>query len=174
MQHGPGTVNWLLAALCLASGLYCLTRLPKTAGCRRSAAGTEAVMGLAMGAMAVPGAMAPDGAAAAFAVVFAALALVALTGTLRGVPHGPHHALEAGAMGYLALVMAGASPPGGLPLLTGGLLLYFAAHVLRTGAALLPAGGAPVPGAPVRRAPDLSHACRLSMATGTFAMLLIM
>lgn len=174
MQHGAGAVSWLLVALCFASGLYCLTRLPKTTGCRRQAAGIEAVMGLAMAAMAVPGAMAAGWAAAAFAAVFAAMALVALAGALRGLPHGLHHMLEAGAMGYLALGMAAGSTAGGLPLVTGVLLLYFAAHVLRTGAALLPAADVPVTGPPAQPAAGLSDACRLSLATGTFAMLLTM
>lgn len=174
MQYGAGAVSWLLVALCFASALYCLTRLPKSTGCRRPTAGTEAVMGLAMAAMAVPGAMAPQWAAAAFTAVFAAIALVALTGALRGVPHGLHHLLEAGAMGYLSLGMTGVSTVGGLPLLTGALLLYFAAHVLRTGAALVTAAAGPASGPPARPALDLSDACRLSLATGTFAMLLTM
>jgi hypothetical protein len=168
MQHGSGTVGWLLVALCLASGLYCLTRLPHASGIRRLGAGIEAVMGLAMAAMAVPGAMPSPWTTASFVVLFGALTLVSLAGAARGLPHGLHHALEAAAMVYMVLVM-----PGGVPLLTGALLLYFAVQVLRTGLTLLPAGAAAHPAAPgVRQVPDLSCACRLSLATGTFAMLL--
>lgn len=186
MQHGPVAAGWLLVALCLAIGLYCLTRLPGSRGHRRWTAGTESVMGLAMAAMAVPGAMGPAWTAPAFAVLFGCLALAALTGALRGVPHGRHHALEAAAMVYLCLAMAGAAradggrmaamhaaPPAGVPVLTGALLLYFAAHVLRSGAALLPASAGAEGGAPAAaRTPDLSGPCRLCLAAGTFAMLL--
>lgn len=167
MRHGSGLVSWLLVALCLASGLYCLARLRSSTGCHRSAARTEALMGLAMAAMAVPGAMRPAGAAGASAAVFGVLAAVALASAVRGAPHGLHHTLEAGAMSYLSLAMTGVAPAGGLPLLTGGLLLYFAVHVLRTGAAMLPAAGP-------ARGPELSDACRLSLATATIAMLLTM
>lgn len=130
-------------------------------------------MGLAMAAMAVPGAMAPAWAPPVFAVLFGGITAAALAGAMRGVPHGLHHALEAAAMGYMALAMATA---GDVPLLTGALLLYFAGYVLRAGAALLPAaavaGTAGTAAPPAGRVPDLSCACRLALATGTFAMLL--
>ncbi|MGW3561541.1 DUF5134 domain-containing protein, partial [Streptomyces sp. NPDC000963] len=73
-----------------------------------------------------------------------------------------------------------ATGAGGIPVLTGGLLLYYAAYVLRAGTRLVPvaapAGGAAPTGGAGRRAdraggPEMTLACRLSMALGMVAML---
>ncbi|WP_143664540.1 DUF5134 domain-containing protein, partial [Streptomyces sp. NRRL B-24572] len=61
---------------------------------------------------------------------------------------------------------------GGIPVLTAGLLLYYTAYVLRSGARLVPvaatAGG---PGPAWATGPELTLACRLSMALAMLAML---
>ncbi|MEV6205122.1 DUF5134 domain-containing protein, partial [Streptomyces sp. NPDC051771] len=82
-----------------------------------------------------------------------------------------------GAQGVHAAHGAGAAA-GGIPLLTGGLLLYYAVYVLRSGARLVPAGpharvGRPTGGVRSGWAtrPELTLACRLSMGLATLAML---
>ncbi|MCX5213960.1 DUF5134 domain-containing protein [Kitasatospora sp. NBC_00240] len=96
-------------------------------------------------------------------------------------PHSParrvhrlHHAIGALAMTYMALAMAG-SPAhshhqtgAGLPLLTGGLLLYFGGYTLWTGSRLLATPGGVLPTGTT----GLPQACRLTMGIGMFAMLL--
>lgn len=79
-------------------------------------------------------------------------------------------------MAYMALAMAGGGgsaagghpghhgQPGGLPLLTGALLVYFGAYALWEGSRVLAVGGPAV--APLPRA------CRAAMGIGMFAMLL--
>lgn len=173
-MHGPVVVGWLLVALGAATGLYCLAR---------RAGRDEAVMGLGMAAMAVP-VSAVDPAPwwpALFAVVFGAAALRALL-MARREGHHAHHAVGAGAMVYMAVAMvpgghahAQEHSMGGVPLLTGLLLLYFTAYLLAAGARLATAP-APVTAGPagstVLRAPGLAAACRVSMAIGMTAMLL--
>lgn len=65
---------------------------------------------------------------------------------------------------------------GGIPLLTGLLLAYYAVYVLRSGARLVPVaavatGGGPPPSGWGAR-PELALACRLTMGIAMFAMLL--
>lgn len=199
-MHGPAVVSWLLVALCGATGAYCLTRLRGGTAGQRRGSGIEAAMGLGMAAMALPGTSAAP-MPLLLAVVFGGTALYALhalyAARASGVPraHCLHHALEALAMLYMAVVMhtaaggghaAHTTAPGGIPAVTGALLLYFAGYALRTGTRLVPvaasgavAGGA-VPGghrAPAAvggpvRLPGTADACRLSLALGSFAMLL--
>lgn len=186
-MHGPASPGWLLVALCAATGAYCLLRMRSPVEEQRRTAGAEALMGFGMAAMAVPAAVAtpPRWAWLAYAVVFAAAALRALW-SVRSSPHHLHHLVGACAMAYMAGVMA-ASPGhhdhgggSGIPLVTGLLLLYFAAYVLRAGARLLPvaavAGGSRTLAGGTRTLgwgdrPELSRACRLSMGIAMFAML---
>ncbi|WP_328314238.1 DUF5134 domain-containing protein [Streptomyces sp. NBC_00442] len=188
-MHGPVVPGWLLVALCAATGSYCLLRLRSGSEPARRAAGGEAVMGFGMAAMAVPAAFAPPGVwmPAAYAVVFGGGALRALW-LARGGAHHLHHVVGSLAMVYMALAMAPGSthpeghaghaghPGGGIPLLTGALLVYFAGYVLSAGARLLPSagGGAPgggVPSVPWGARPELALACRLSMGIAMLAML---
>ncbi|RLU89150.1 DUF5134 domain-containing protein [Streptomyces griseocarneus] len=191
-MHGPPLIDWLLVALCAATGAYCLASMRPGGRTESTATGGDALMGLGMAAMAVPTAALdtrPWGAAV-FAVVFGAAGLRSLL-VARGHADGPHlhHAIGALAMVYMALAMAGTpmdshsghSEPGhaagghvpaGTPLLTGLLLMYFAVYVVRSVAALAPvvsvtAGEAVWPGRP-----NLTNACRLSMGIGMLAMLL--
>ncbi|MFC5721561.1 DUF5134 domain-containing protein [Streptomyces gamaensis] len=186
-MHGPPLVDWLLVVVSAATGAYCLARIRAGAADGHEAVGSDALMGLGMAVMAVPGALPgtrPWGAAV-FAAVFAADGLRALL-VARGHPETLHlhHAVGAFAMVYMALAMAGADggghaehvqgphEPAGTPLLTGLLLLYFAVYVVRSVAVLVPvvALGPGEPGRPER--PDLTNACRLSMGIGMLAMLL--
>src|SRR4051812_25497003 len=143
--HGPAWPAWLLVALCAATGAYCLLRMRSSVEEQRRAAGGEALMGFGMAAMAVPAAVftPPSWAWPACAVVFGAAAVQALWAG-RGSPRHLHHPVGAGAMAYMAVVMA-ASPGrehghggAGIPALTGLLLLYFAGYVLVTGVRLVP------------------------------------
>lgn len=212
-MHGPPLVAWLLVALSAAAGAACLLRRQ---------ARDEALMALGMAVMAVPVSVfdpRPWGTPV-FTAVFALTALRALL-LARRSGHHLHHSVSSAAMVYMALAMAGAGPGGaheehsahaaaGAPLLTGALLLYFAAYVLLAGVRLVTAPGdvpglprvaAPAlpPGAlahairpapspvlapavaglpaavarvPLRHAPEVAAACRVSMALGMFAMLL--
>ncbi|MEU9102188.1 DUF5134 domain-containing protein [Streptomyces sp. NPDC048361] len=193
-MHGPVVPGWLLVALCAATGSYCLLRLRSGSEQARRAAGGEAVMGFGMAAMAVPAAFAPPGPwmtgmTAGYAAVFGGAALRALW-LARGGAHHLHHVVGSLAMVYMALAMApgGGDPAheghtghaghaaGGVPLLTGALLLYFAGYVLSTGTRLLPsAGGTGSHGAarpvPWGARPELALACRLSMGIAMLAML---
>jgi hypothetical protein len=177
-MHGTPLVAWLLVVLGAAVAASCLLR---------PAARAEAVTSAGMAVMAVPLSVLDPGpwGAAALALVFA---LAGLHSLVHRAPHRVHHAVCSGAMVYMVVAMAAAGPGhaehlgAGVPLLTGPLLLYFAAYVLRTGMALVPgtAHPAPVPGAvdggavPLRYAPEVALACRVSMALGMLAMLLAM
>jgi hypothetical protein len=170
----------LLVALCAAIGAYCLLRLRSSVEEQRRTAGTEALMGFGMAAMAVPATVftPPPWAWPAFAAIFAGAALRALWAARTGAHH-LHHLVGDAAMVYMAVAMA-ASPGGhgsGVPLLTGALLLYFTGYVLLSGVRLLPVpGGSAVPGGAVAWGdrPELSRACRLSMGIAMVAMLLMM
>ncbi|MDQ1040503.1 hypothetical protein QFZ75_006919 [Streptomyces sp. V3I8] len=183
-MHGPGSSGWLLVALCAGTGVYCLLRMRSRIEEQRRTAGGEALMGFGMAAMAVPAAaMAPPRWAwAVYTAVFGAAALRALWAlwAARSGLHHLHHLMGASAMVYMAAVTANGTHSG-VPVLTGVLLVYFTAYVLRTGARLVPAAGAaPAGGGPPggARAPgwgdrlELARACRLSMGMGMLAMLL--
>ncbi|MFJ8309926.1 MULTISPECIES: DUF5134 domain-containing protein [unclassified Streptomyces] len=181
-MHGPVVPGWLLVALCAATGSYCLLRMRSGSPSARNAAGGEAVMGFGMAAMAVPAAFVspPPWILTAYAVVFGGAALRALW-LARGGAHHLHHAVGSLAMVYMALAMApGAAhgghaghTAGGVPLLTGVLLLYYAAYVLSTGVRLLPVAAGGVQGGAVAwgARPELAMACRLSMGIAMLAML---
>lgn len=199
-MHGSATVDWLLTALCAVTGTVCLLRARRSRkGPRRAAAG-EALMGFGMAAMALPGSAAPPLPPVVFAVLFGGVGVWGLTLLREGrharqaVAHVVHHLVGSLAMVSMALAMSGPSggvpsghmpPAGGLPMLTGVLLAYFAVYVLRTGVRLLPVtaaagagsgphGAAAVPGGcAVQDLAPLATACRLAMGTGMFAMLLI-
>ncbi|MER6350186.1 DUF5134 domain-containing protein [Streptomyces sp. NPDC001595] len=184
-MHGPASSGWLLVALCAATGAYCLLRMRSSVEEQRRAAGGEALMGFGMAAMAVPAAFytPPSWAWPGYAAVFGAAALRALWAARTG-PHHLHHLVGALAMVYMALVMSAAPAAGhahgngGVPLVTGALLLYFAGYVLLSGARLIPvpavAGAARAPGAGWADRPELARACRLSMGIAMVAMLLTM
>ncbi|KOG55531.1 membrane protein [Streptomyces griseoflavus] len=193
-MHGPSWVGWLLVLLCAGAGAYCLSSVRRGTAAQRREARGEALMGLGMAVMALPAATVaqPRWTPWVFAVVFGAAGLWAL---LR---RHPHHAVGAAAMVYMALAMVavpGGSPlsgghaahtgsmegmgsmgPGGLPLLTGLLLAYYAVYVVAAGVRLAPSaapGTAGTETAPVRAAwPEVVGACRVAMGIGMFAMLL--
>ncbi|MDX2296932.1 MULTISPECIES: DUF5134 domain-containing protein [Streptomyces] len=189
-MHGPALSGWLLVALCAASGAYCLLRMRACAGEARRAARAEAVMGFGMAAMALPAAVVgpPSWSWAVYAALFGAVAVGDLLAARRDA-HRLHHAVGSLAMLYMALAMApaaggapgvhgahGAGTAGGIPLLTGGLLLYYGVYVLRTGTRLVPV--APHPGAAGAGGgggwatrPELTLVCRLSMGLAMLAML---
>ena len=183
-MHGPTSAAWLLVALCAATGAYCLLRMRSTVEEQRRSAGGEALMGFGMAAMAVPATAftAPGWAWPLYAAVFGAAALRALW-AVRSSPHHLHHLMGTVAMVYMSLVMAAypasrhhAHTGAGVPLVTGGLLLYFTGFVLVSGARLVPAA-ATVGGTVAARwgdRPELARACRLSMGIGMVAMLLTM
>lgn len=179
-MHGPASPGWLLVALCAGTGAYCLVRMRSHREEQRRAAGGEALMGFGMAVMAVPAAVVtpPRWAWVAYAVVFGGAALRALWAA-RTHAHHLHHLVGTLAMVYMAAEMAasaGHHDHGGVPLLTGVLLLYFAAYTLWSGVRLVPLTAAPAAGG--TRAvgwgdrPELSRACRLSMAIAMLAMLL--
>lgn len=196
-MHGPEPVAWLLAALCCGIGVYCGLGVRAGPSRQRQAAGIEAAMGVGMAVMAVPSAALPPPPPGVFLVLFSALA--AWSGALLGAGecHQAHHLVESLAMVYMAWVMTTASAghaahsassgpaghgPGGVPVLTAGLLVYFALYALRAGPQLLPAapggGGAGAgtaghgpPGSPAAP-PEVAAGCRLAMALAMFAMLM--
>ncbi|WP_309054733.1 DUF5134 domain-containing protein [Streptomyces sp.] len=182
-MHGPALSGWLLVALCALSGAYCLLRIRACAGEERRAAGGEAVMGFGMAAMAVPAAVLtpPSWSWAVYAAVFGAATLRGLAGVRRG-GHHLHHVIGSLAMVYMAVAMAapgahgghtGHAAAGGVPLLTGALLLYYAVYVLLAGRRLVPAGagaGGDAVAAWTLR-PELTLVCRLAMGLAMFAML---
>ncbi|MFB7448433.1 DUF5134 domain-containing protein [Streptomyces sp. NPDC056194] len=194
-MHGPALSGWLLVALCTATGVYCLLRTRAGVGEARRAAVGEAVMGFGMAAMALPAAALapPEWVWAVYAAVFGAAALHGLLAARHG-GHHLHHLVGSLAMVYMAVAMAapGATgahaghttgTTGGIPVLTGVLLLYYTAYVLRSGARLVPvaatargaAGRAWASGGGGRAGrPELTHACRLSMALAMLAMLVTM
>ncbi|WP_189528488.1 DUF5134 domain-containing protein [Streptomyces sindenensis] len=199
-MHGGAATGWLLMVLCAVSGAYCLPRTRTGTRRERRAARSEALMGFGMAAMAVPAAvLSPPGWAwAVYAVLFGAAALRALRPALRG-GHHLHHLIGSLAMVYMAVAMApavtggggghaghgAASGAGGIPLLTGALLVYYAFYVLGSagrllpGAAVTPVGGTGAIGrgpggfeGGTDGRPELATACRLTMGLGMFAMLL--
>ncbi|MDX3230667.1 DUF5134 domain-containing protein [Streptomyces sp. ME19-01-6] len=192
-MHGPPLAGWLLVALCAASGSYCLLRMRgEPPGRVRRAAGAEALMGWGMAVMAVPAAAldprpwGPSLLAAVFAVAAVRALLPAARGGGRALGHHLHHAVGALAMVYMALAMAVGAPaggghaghmaqgraPGGVPLLTGVLLVYFAVYVVWSATRLAPAGAyGGTEGLAGSRRPELADACRLSMGIGMLAML---
>ncbi|MDG4862372.1 DUF5134 domain-containing protein [Streptomyces sp. T-3] len=190
-MHGPALAGWLLVALCAATGAYCLLRMRSSLAEQRDAAGGEALMGFGMAVMAVPAAVAgpPRWAWLGYAVVFGGAALRALWSARRSVHH-LHHLVGALAMVYMSVAMAvvpgghaGHGGAAGAPVVTGLLLVYFAAYVLRSGARLAPAaatgpGAAVVGGGGGGQAwgdrVELALACRLSMGIAMCAMLLAM
>jgi hypothetical protein len=178
--HGPEVVCWLLVALCGAAGAYCLGRLRHGTAAQRQAAGVEAAMGLGMAVMSVPASAAPGPPPAALAAVFGATALWAALLPAARPAHRAHHALEALAMVYATLAMGGAggaahaghaAGANGVPALTGALLAYFAVYAVRSGARLTAGTGAAA-GPPGQPPPEVAAACRLTLALGTFTMLL--
>ncbi|WUW00503.1 DUF5134 domain-containing protein [Streptomyces sp. NBC_01471] len=206
MHGGSAMSGWLLMSLSAATGAYCLLRMRSTSQRARTAAGSEAVMGFGMAAMALPAAVAtpPQWGWTVLAAVFAAGGLRALW-QLRTSAHHLHHLVGSLAMVYMALTMAAGTAPGGasggtnmehaahsaggVPLLTGALLAYYAVYVLRAGATLVPSpatpgpvtGGAAAGGAALGASggaigrgagPELALACRLAMGMAMFAMLL--
>lgn len=153
-MHGPATAGWLVVALCVAAGTYCLIRLRGATGEGRGTAGDEALMGFGMAAMAVPAAALtpPRWVWLVYAAVFGVAALRAL-GPARRTSRHLHHLVGILAMVYMAVAMAllpggthGAHSAGGTPLATGVLLIYYAGYVLWTGARLLPLQTVTVPG----------------------------
>ncbi|WP_411133227.1 DUF5134 domain-containing protein [Streptomyces sp. C10] len=196
-MHGPAWVGWLLVLLCAAAGAYCLWRARTGPAAQRGEARGEGLMALGMAAMAWPVAP-PSWSPWLFTAVFGAAGLWALA------RRHLHHAVGALAMAYMALAMVlppqqpvhtgqmsqmghlgqmsqagGTGPmahtvPGGVPLLTGLLLLYFTGYVLAAGVRLVPAAGAGAPaGGPTAVAgAGVLRACRVAMGIGMLAMLL--
>jgi len=198
--HGPALSGWLLMVLCGITGAYCLLRTRDGPERERRAARAEAVMGFGMAAMAVPAALLrpPEWTWAVYALVFGGASLHALVQASRGGGHHWHHLVGSLAMVYMAVAMApgaahagahlshgagAAGSAGGVPALTGALLVYYAVYVLRSAGRLIPAagpagvtaGGATLGGAG-RAAwgarPEMALACRLTMGMAMFAMLL--
>ncbi|MFD7837633.1 DUF5134 domain-containing protein [Streptomyces sp. NPDC059761] len=166
---------WLLVLLCAVSGAYCLSRVRTSEREARGGAAGEALMAFGMAVMAAPPGIGPWGPGILLAV-FCGAALHALW-LLRGGVHHAHHLVGSLAMAYMALTTAdgrGHGSGGGLPLVTGALLLYFAGYVLLGGARLVTAGGGAqqVAGGPPVKAAELTRACRLAMGMGMLAMLL--
>ncbi|MGW7401791.1 DUF5134 domain-containing protein [Streptomyces cyaneofuscatus] len=220
-MHGGALAGWLLLALCAVSGAYCLLRTRTGTPQERSTARGEALMGFGMAAMAVPAAVLtlPEWAWAVYGAVFGAAALRALRSARHGAHH-LHHLVGSLAMVYMAVTMApgaagagghaghgaaagagghaghgaAAGSAGGVPLLTGVLLLYYALYVLRSAGHLIPAGtgvasfaggstegvvrggggglGGGVAGVAAGGGTELTMACRLTMGIAMFAMLL--
>lgn len=108
-------------------------------------------------------------------MVYMAVAMAAASGETAGTAGAPG---ATGAHSGMTGTMAGMSVAGGIPLLTGALLIYYAGYVLGTGARLLPgpatAGSTGGGGAALAWGdrPELGLACRLSMGLATLAMLL--
>ncbi|MCM2392338.1 DUF5134 domain-containing protein [Streptomyces albipurpureus] len=179
-MHGPTVSGWLLVTLCGGIGSYCLVRMRACAGSARGSAGSEALMGFGMAAMAVPAVVftPPDWAWLLYTGVFGGAAIGSLRSVRRGV-HQAHHLIGSLTMVYMAVSMA--YPAGhvghstaGVPLLTGGLLAYYAVYVLRSGARLLPTAVPAGEAAPAVRwgePPALAGACRLTMGLAMLAML---
>ncbi|MCQ4041875.1 DUF5134 domain-containing protein [Streptantibioticus rubrisoli] len=191
-MHGPPLVGWLLVVIGSATGVSCLLRT--RAGCaaapgERRTARDEGVMGLGMAVMAVPSAALrePAWGPPLFAAAFGLIAIRSVI-LVRREPHRAHHALEAAAMVYTALLMAVPSHASdgmadmshgtpGIPALTALLLCYFAAYALWTAARMLPAAAPETQAAPTTAllaAPGLATACRISLSIGMLAMLLTM
>ncbi|MEX2971514.1 DUF5134 domain-containing protein [Streptomyces sp. C184] len=191
-MHGPPWVGWPLVLLCAAAGAYCLVRSRTGPAAERGAARGEGLMALGMAAMAWPAAAPPAWSPWLFTAVFGAAGLWALA------RRHLHHAVGAGAMAYMALAMElppgqwgpaghldgmgraagmnamGHPAPGGVPLLTGLLLVYFTVYVIAAGVRLAPAAVTTVPDGPAADAgpPGVLRACRVAMGIGMLAMLL--
>ncbi|MFD8633817.1 MULTISPECIES: DUF5134 domain-containing protein [unclassified Streptomyces] len=173
----PASVSaWLLVLLCAVSGAYCLGRVRRAGG----AAAGEALMGFGMALMAVPLRQHGDGwQTTALGLVFCAAALHALWLLRRGAHH-VHHLVGSLTMVYMAVAAGyGSGHGGGLPALTGVLLLYYAGYVVLGGARLITTGATTGPA--LRHASgawsgsaELTRACRLAMGMGMLAMLLAM
>ncbi|MFC5171916.1 DUF5134 domain-containing protein [Streptomyces mutomycini] len=195
-MHGPAMSGWLLMALCGVTGAYCLLRTRDGTERERGPARAEALMGFGMAAMAVPPALItlPGWMWVVYAVVFGSASLHALV-YAGGGGHHLHHLVGSLAMVYMAVAMApgaahtgsghpghAAGAAGGVPVLTGVLLAYYALYVLRSAGRLIPAppqAGAPADGGSGGMAgpawgarPELALACRLTMGIAMFAMLL--
>ncbi|MGW3956101.1 DUF5134 domain-containing protein [Streptomyces sp. NPDC004752] len=177
-MHGPASPGWLLVALCAVTGAYCLLRMRSVVAEQRRSAGGEALMGFGMAAMAVPATVftPPSWTWPVYAAVFGAAGLHALWAA-RGGPHHLHHVVGTAAMVYMAAVMAAPGSAhhahgGGVPPVTGALLLYFTGYVLVSGVRLVPVATAAGGGAGWGDRPELALACRLSMGIGMVAMLL--
>ncbi|WP_314618026.1 DUF5134 domain-containing protein [Streptomyces stackebrandtii] len=187
-MHGATVSGWLLVVLCAATGMYCLLRMRACDGEERKAAGGEALMGFGMAVMALPAAVVPQPgwSWAVYAAVFGGTALLGLAGAARRGGHHLHHLVGSLAMLYMAVAMAAPGAQGahtghamgtagGIPVLTGGLLLYYTVYVLRAGARLAPAAVAVAtaggPGPVWAARPELTLACRVSMALAMVAML---
>lgn len=201
-MHGPAmslspssaVSAWLLVLLCAASGAYCLWRAGRSGG--GPAAAGDAVMGFGMALMAVPLGTAGGWQAPLLGAVFCGAALHAAW-LLRGGLHHAHHLIGSLTMVYMALAAGSGAghghdqgQAGGLPLLTGLLLVYYAGYVVLGGARLVPVGGAGAGPHPAGTAPhpagasvhpavtggpaEVLRACRLTMAMGMLAMLLMM
>ncbi|MEV4193288.1 DUF5134 domain-containing protein [Streptomyces toxytricini] len=178
---------WLTVLVCAVSGACCLHRACTAGRPERGPAGGEAVMALGMAVMALPPGTAPWGARI-LPVLCCGAALHAVWLLRRGLHH-THHLVGSLAMAYMALAMYargghgghGGGAAAGPPLVTGALLLYYAAYVLLGGARLVAAGPA-VPAAAGagpgagrgREDGEVARACRLAMGTGMLAMLLLM
>ncbi|MFD6280089.1 DUF5134 domain-containing protein [Streptomyces sp. NPDC060209] len=199
-MHGPALSGWLLMVLCGATGAYCLLRTRNGTERERRSARAEALMGFGMAAMAVPAALLalPEWMWAVYAVVFGAASLHAVV-YARGGGHHLHHLVGSLAMVYMAVAMAPgaahtgtgghlghgagtAGSAGGIPALTGVLLVYYALYVLRSAGRLIPApapagiaaggGRGGMTGPAWDAPPELALACRLTMGIAMFAMLL--
>ncbi|MDQ0785592.1 DUF5134 domain-containing protein [Streptomyces sp. B3I8] len=187
-MHGSTSPEWLLVALCAVTGAYCLLRTRSAVAEQRRAAGAEALMGFGMAAMAVPATVVapPDWAWGVCALVFGAAA-IREGWAARAGGHHLHHLVGTGAMVYMAAAMSvspasghhGHGSAAGPPGVTGVLALYFAGYVLWSGARLVPAptvvvGSGGGRGSVLwRDRVELARACRLSMAMGMLAMLLM-
>ncbi|MFC1414401.1 DUF5134 domain-containing protein [Streptacidiphilus sp. N1-12] len=160
-MHGPALVEWLLAGLMGATGLYCLRRTLRRGAspAERQLDGSETLKGLGMAAMAVPYGLGRGVPVGVWAVLFGGAALWSLRAGVRaGAGHRGHHLYHGVghlAMIYMAVAMAGATGaagmaemPGmggaggggmGLPLLTGALLVFFGGYALLSGVRLIAA-----------------------------------
>ncbi|MFC8920584.1 DUF5134 domain-containing protein [Streptomyces sp. NPDC047821] len=178
-MHGPAMSGWLLVALCVTAGAYCLVRTRTSTGAERRTAADEAVMGLGMAVMAVPAAAGspPRWVWTAYAVVFGAASVRALWSARSG-GHHLHHLVGSLAMVYMAVAMTAGGSHGahgaGLPVLTGLLFAYYAVYVLRAGLGLVPAGAAGTVDGGRRTGPEVALACRVSMGLAMLAMLVTM
>ncbi|MFD3553244.1 DUF5134 domain-containing protein [Streptomyces goshikiensis] len=186
----PASVSsWLLVLLCAVSGAYCLGRVRRSGGAAAREAGGEALMGFGMAVMAVPAGFGEGWRAPVLGVVFGGAALHA-GWLLRGGIHHAHHLVGSLSMVYMAFAPGAGHGAGGLPLVTGTLLLYYAGYVVLGGSRLVTAGAAGVTGVTGRVPPagdgqdghdsqdggsaEVIRACRLAMGTGMLAMLLAM
>ncbi|MCH6159099.1 DUF5134 domain-containing protein [Streptomyces marispadix] len=89
-MHGSATVAWLLTAVCAFVACVCLLRAEGAGGMRRRTARSEALMGLGMAAMALPGSVAGALSPLVFLALFGTVGVLELTrfreGLRRAVP----------------------------------------------------------------------------------------